>query len=701
MKRLGILVIVVLACLLYQCEQKPLEPSLPMQILLDFVNENKTPEKRETAKKDLERGFRQIPSPNALDRFYYYDFECWYNLEENRLAQALLYADSLKETTSELDEAHGLMAHAYKTRGEVLSRMHNYSEALKELYAADVIASRYLDSCASAELFSNLGTVLYEQGDYRQALAYYKKARATASNCGGENNNQAFMLTQRTSNAQGLCYGRLDLPDSARYYFYEALNLLENRRNQFPGDSSLILAASGKVLENLGDAEMKAGNWVKAEAHFLASISSHIRAGKGKNAAMEAELQLAKMFVLQKEYIKAAEVFGKIREQLALSPFPDLERDLLLIESNFYEAVSRPEPAFLAYKEHVRMRDSLQLMKGEWVYALPVAPPARGLLNVEKSGLTGQDELESIYLKGSLILLFVLLVVIYLIRRNLVESREHVGNLNQLNTEIKEQNSQLHTAMQALENSFEENERVMRIVSHDLRNPVGSIVSLALLLKANENLDDGAKEYSNMIHSLSKDVLGFMEEVLNLKTSLEVVDKSKEDLFELLSYCISFMEFKAQEKGQTISLSGQSVAVMVSREKIWRVFINILSNAIKFSPESKSIEVYLEGDETRALVSFTDHGIGIPEELKDKVFDMLTEAKRNGTAGEKAHGLGMAISKQIMEAHGGKIWLESIEGQGTTFFLEFPREGMGAVAKEKQKSKPKEQKGPRYSAKLV
>lgn len=701
MKRLGILGIVGVACLLYQCEQKALEPSLPMQILMEFVNTNKTPNHKEIARQDLERGYRKIPSPNAFDRFYYYDFLCWYSLEENDLERALHYADSLKMASADLDENHALLAHAHKTRGEVLSRLHNYPEALKELYAAGAIASNQVDSCSSAELFSSLGTVLYEQGDYRQALAYHKKAYSSASNCIYDKSTELFILLQSSSNAQGLCYERLGQADSARYCFYEALSLLENRSTRFPEDSARVFLASAEVLENLGRAEMEAGNWTKAEAHFLTSITAYKRSGKGKKQALRVQVGVAKMRLIQKDYQLAGTELGIIREQLALTPFPDLKAELLLLESKYYEAMSRPEPAYLAYKQHVKLRDSLQLMNRVSPYGVAEVALGQAVNGEEDAVPTLRGEEENVYLKGSLVLLFVLLVVIYLIRRNLIESRKHVDDLNQLNSEIKEQNEQLHDAMKALENSFEENERVMRIVSHDLRNPVGSIVSLALLLKANESLDDSAKEYSNMIHSLSKDVLGFMEEVLNLKTSLEVVDKSKEDLFELLSYCISFMEFKAQEKGQTITLSGESVSVMVSREKIWRVFINILSNAIKFSPDNKSIEVYLEGDAKRALVSVTDHGIGIPDDLKDKVFDMLTEAKRNGTAGEKAHGLGMAISKQIMEAHGGKIWLESVEGKGTTFFLEFSREGVKDEPKEKQKQKVKETKGPRYSAKVV
>ena len=701
MKRLGILGIAGIAFLLYQCEQKALEPSLPMQILLEFVNTNKTPENKTQAKKDLERGYQKIPSPNAFDRFYYYDFLCWYSLQENDLNRALNYADSMKTASADLENGQQQLAYASKIRGDILTRMYRYSEAQKELHAAEAIGAEHLDSCTAAEITAQLGTLRYKQGDYREALTYYRKAHTVAQGCGAAGNATAFTLLQSSSNAQGLCYESLNLPDSARHFYYQALNLLDDRQRFFPGDSLTLLAARSEVLANLGNVELEAGNLEKAKAHFLSAISIHKKTGINEVTNLGVQLKLARMFVMQKEFSRAAEEFSRIRVQLAQTPFPELEKELLLLESGYYDAISRPELAYLAYKQHVKIRDSLQLMNGLSPHGVSEVRLGLELSGDESGSPTLQDEEENIYLKGSLVLLFVLLVVIYLIRRNLIESREHVSDLNQLNSEIKEQNEQLHDAMKALENSFEENERVMRIVSHDLRNPVGSIVSLALLLKANESLDDSAKEYSNMIHSLSKDVLGFMEEVLNLKTSLEVVDKSKEDLFELLSYCISFMEFKAQEKGQTITLSGESVSVMVSREKIWRVFINILSNAIKFSPNNKSIEVYLEGDSKRALVSVTDHGIGIPDDLKDRVFDMLTEAKRNGTAGEKAHGLGMAISKQIMEAHGGKIWMESEEGKGTTFYLEFSREGVKDEPKEKPKQKPKESKGPRYSAKVV
>ena len=80
----------------------------------------------------------------------------------------------------------------------------------------------------------------------------------------------------------------------------------------------------------------------------------------------------------------------------------------------------------------------------------------------------------------------------------------------------------------------------------------------------------------------------------------------------------------------------------------------------------------MECNAQRILISVTDVGIGIPPEMEEKIFDMFTEAKRPGTAGEQAFGLGLAISKQIVEAHKGKIWFESNRGKGTAFFVELP-----------------------------
>jgi len=98
----------------------------------------------------------------------------------------------------------------------------------------------------------------------------------------------------------------------------------------------------------------------------------------------------------------------------------------------------------------------------------------------------------------------------------------------------------------------------------------------------------------------------------------------------------------------------------------------LVTNAIKFSPAGADISVRLEVKPDTVIVIVKDNGIGIPAEVKENIFDMFTRAKRAGTAGEQSYGLGLAISKQIVEAHGGRIWYESEQGKGTIFFVELP-----------------------------
>ena len=101
---------------------------------------------------------------------------------------------------------------------------------------------------------------------------------------------------------------------------------------------------------------------------------------------------------------------------------------------------------------------------------------------------------------------------------------------------------------------------------------------------------------------------------------------------------------------------------------------NLIVNAIKFSPEGSTIKIECRKSANKVLVTISDAGMGIPEEIQNKIFDPFTSARRTGTQGEKPFGLGLYISKQIIEAHEGKIWLESEVGKGTTFFVELPVE---------------------------
>jgi len=238
----------------------------------------------------------------------------------------------------------------------------------------------------------------------------------------------------------------------------------------------------------------------------------------------------------------------------------------------------------------------------------------------------------------------------------------------------KRLNVQMTKTLDALEQSQADNTRMMKIAAHDLRNPIGGMYSIAGLLLDEPDRSDNDRMMLELIKTSAGNSLELVSDLLQVQFKTEELKKDPVDIGEMLNYCVSLLLNKAEAKGQQINLQAQPFTLSVSREKLWRVISNLITNAIKFSPSGAVIDVKMDHDAQSVRIAVNDHGIGIPPEMKDKIFDMFTEAKRSGTAGEQSFGLGLAISKQIVEAHRGKIWFESKQGNGTTFFIDLPIE---------------------------
>ncbi len=104
-----------------------------------------------------------------------------------------------------------------------------------------------------------------------------------------------------------------------------------------------------------------------------------------------------------------------------------------------------------------------------------------------------------------------------------------------------------------------------------------------------------------------------------------------------------------------------------------QVINNLISNALKFTPEGGSITVNVEESDRSVLISVADTGIGIPKKYHATLFDKFSQARRTGLKGQHSTGLGMSIIKTIVDWHQGKIWFNSEENKGTTFYVELPK----------------------------
>jgi signal transduction histidine kinase len=185
------------------------------------------------------------------------------------------------------------------------------------------------------------------------------------------------------------------------------------------------------------------------------------------------------------------------------------------------------------------------------------------------------------------------------------------------------------------------------------------------------------KEWIRLIDDASKKCLSLITELLesDLEVREEHLQRAPLDLAHLLPQAILLLVHRANEKGQKIIIAeGDAGIVMADWEKLSRVIENLVINAIKFSPEGATITLgsMIKGEE--AVLSVQDNGVGIPEDMAARLFEPFgNHVRRKGTAGEPSYGLGLYICRQIVAAHGGKIWFESKAGKGTIFYISLPR----------------------------
>jgi two-component system sensor histidine kinase VicK len=120
--------------------------------------------------------------------------------------------------------------------------------------------------------------------------------------------------------------------------------------------------------------------------------------------------------------------------------------------------------------------------------------------------------------------------------------------------------------------------------------------------------------------------------------------------------------------------SSQEIYAYIDDMKLMQVINNLISNAIKFTPDGGIITTRIEERGHTVLISVADNGIGIPKHLQAGLFEKFTKARRPGLKGEKSTGLGMSIIKTIVEWHQGKIWFDSEENKGSVFYIQIPKE---------------------------
>jgi two-component system, OmpR family, phosphate regulon sensor histidine kinase PhoR len=227
-------------------------------------------------------------------------------------------------------------------------------------------------------------------------------------------------------------------------------------------------------------------------------------------------------------------------------------------------------------------------------------------------------------------------------------------------------------------------------VSHELRTPLTSIYGFAeTLLRGDVEFSEAERgTFLGYIASESERLINIVDDLLNvarLETGTLGLNLTSTNLGELVDEAVArFTEHLERDFIFDVEVPGNAVFVRADREKLAQIVMSLVDNAVKFSPDEGRISVSARRRSDTAEIRVTDEGIGIARADQPRIFTKFYRAEEAVRHSPQGAGLGLFLARGLLAAMGGRIWVESEEGNGSTFVFELPiaREGKGEVTRE-------------------
>jgi signal transduction histidine kinase len=248
---------------------------------------------------------------------------------------------------------------------------------------------------------------------------------------------------------------------------------------------------------------------------------------------------------------------------------------------------------------------------------------------------------------------------------------------------------ELARAFNTMAFNLQEGERLkdefFALVSHELRTPLTSIIGyLELVLDDEDELSDDARRFLEVVERNAKRLLrlvGDMLFVAQVEAGRLSLESAEVNLGTIAAESVEAARPAAERAGVTLSLEATPVKAMAGdRDRFGQMIDNLVSNALKFTPDEGRVDVRLTDAGDHAVVEVSDTGMGIPDEEQKRLFERFFRASSATSRAVPGAGLGLTIVKTIVEAHGGTVGLTSREGEGTTVRVQLPYERVRAVA---------------------
>ncbi len=578
---------------------------------------------------------------------------------------------SIFDSPSIIDNEKELYFQALVVAGDAHYFSKSYLAALNYYVEAKNIFPT--DDCKKSQLFSKFASIYFDQKNYGSAARYHLDSYRETKACETISTlKTSYYRPEMSINNAAFCFFKNNQLDSAAFYYDKFAMVSDSLEKNKIVTASYANILKAILLDNLAGLNLKKGNVEQAEVYLKQSLVLDVNTSE--DIRIPAYIKLGEVYTKKRDNSAAISAFHEAK--LLLKRFP-LQRDRYYPlwqkkYADYFQSINQVDSAFYYQNKHINTTDSIAQTNQE-IISIDIGQQME-MINqrLELNELRHNDQIRRVYVVGLIEFLVLGVIIVVIAYRNYRRLRNtHALTLDKNHT--------ISVTLEELERANKNYIRIMRIMAHDLRNPLSGMAGLASALLYDDVFDDESKKMLKLIETTGMHSIEMINELLKTGLADEdaPIDVQQLDVKALLYDSVELLQFKAKEKQQTIifddSTNDDPIFTKVNYEKIWRVLNNLIINAIKFSLIGGVIKTGIKEYKASIVIYVEDNGVGIPEQDKDAIFDMFTEAKKVGTNGEQPFGLGLSISKKIMEKHGGKIWFENGEKGGTIFYVEFPK----------------------------
>jgi signal transduction histidine kinase/DNA-binding NarL/FixJ family response regulator/HPt (histidine-containing phosphotransfer) domain-containing protein len=563
--------------------------------------------------------------------------------------KAMLMAEEIIERSEKINYPAGV-GNGLNHKGACYWLMGEYEDGLDELTEAFVIAQEIKDKTLEAKVLNNFGRIYRNLGDLDSALRDFEAALEINENLGNELN-----LTINLTNISNLYYDLGDY-DTALEYALKCQPIFE----KYDDKSRLV-----NIYNTLGDIYFKKGYFDEALRYFKKNQELTEEETQGRSLA---DSGMGKVYYRLNDFENAKKYLDKALKQAKELDNPEAEivaefytGRMYLNQGDFHKALEFLEHAYDLAKDSLRRHDLMSI----------------------------HEFLSDLYDRmGSIPKAFYHLKAYEKLKEEIFQQ----ATLNKLrNLQIKNQIEVAKKEKEVAERTAQLKQQFMANMSHEIRTPMNAIVGIARLLLEKDPKPEQLK-YLNAIRQSADNLLVIINDILDLskieagKIVIEHIDFS---LREVVNSIHEMMVLKSEQKHLDFKIEIDAAIpdrLIGDPTRLNQILINLIGNAIKFTDKGyiALVCVPLDRKDDRLVLRFRieDTGIGISKEYVGKIFESFTQAGTDTARRFGGTGLGLTISKQLVDLMQGQISVESEPGTGTTFIVEIPL----SVAKEQTAS---------------